>query len=120
MDSNIAPGSLNSGKKRKAKPKGTRKNKCLKIDNDVQLTQETMRTNRENTADIINVNIWNESDQCSVEDLLFESFGRPIMAKDLQNELRAAAFDEKYGDFNEGDEQNQQENPESNRKFLYF
>ena len=79
-----------------------------------------MRTNRENTADIINVNIWNESDQCSVEDMLFESFGRPLMAKDLQNELRAAAFDEKYGDFNEGDEQNQQENPESNRKFLIF
>ena len=77
-----------------------------------------MRTNRENTADIINENIWNKSDKGSVEDLLFESFGRPIMAKDLQNELRAAAFDEKYGDFNEGDEQNQQENPESNRKFL--
>ena len=79
-----------------------------------------MRTNRENTADIINENIWNKSDQRSVEDLLFESFGRPIMAKDLQNELRSAAFDKKYGDFNEGDEQNQQENPESNRNFLIF
>ena len=103
-------------------PKKARKDKCLKIDNDVQLSQETMRTNRDNTSDLINENLWNRFDdqQRSVEDLLFESFGRPIMAKDLQNELRAAAFDEKYGDFNEGDEQNQQENPESNRKFLYF
>ena len=43
------------------------------------------------------------------------------VAKGLQNGLRAAAFDEKYGDFNiEQEEQNQQENPESNRKFLYF
>ena len=43
------------------------------------------------------------------------------VAKGLQNGLRAAAFDEKYGDFNiEQEEQNQQENPESNRKFLIF
>ena len=42
------------------------------------------------------------------------------MVKGLKNGLRAAAFDEKYGDFNEEEEQNQQENPESNRKFLIF
>ena len=43
------------------------------------------------------------------------------MAKGLQNGLRAAAFDEKYGDFIiEEEEQNCQENPESNRKFLIF
>jgi len=44
------------------------------------------------------------------------------VAKGLQNGLRAAAFDEKYGDFNieQEEEQNQQENPESNRTFLIF
>ena len=44
------------------------------------------------------------------------------VAKDLQNGLRAAAFDEKYGDFNieQEEEQNQQENSKSNRKFLIF
>ena len=69
------------GKKRKAKPKA-RKTKCLKIDNDVQLSQETMRTNRDNTSDIINENLWNRfDDQQLSEDLLFESFGRPTMAK---------------------------------------
>jgi len=101
------------GKKRKAKPKKARKTKCLKVDNTVQLNQEIMRTNRENTRDIINENLWNKPDQRSVKDLLFESFGRPIMAKGLQDGLRAAAYDEKYGDFEfEEEEQNQQENPE--------
>ena len=42
------------------------------------------------------------------------------MAKGLQDALRAAAFDKKYGDFNIEDEKNQQENPASNRKFLIF
>ena len=43
------------------------------------------------------------------------------MAKVLQNGLRAAAFDEKYEDLNiEEEEQNQQENPKSNRNFLIF
>ena len=102
------------GKKRKAKPKKARKTKCLKVDNTVQLNQEIMRTNRENTRDIMNENLWNKPDQRSVKDLLFESFGRPIMAKGLQDGLRAAAYDEKYGDFEfEEEEQNQQENPES-------
>ena len=87
------------GKKRKAKPKKARKTKCLKVDNTVQLNQEIMRTNRENTRDIMNENLWNKPDQRSVKDLLFESFGRPIMAKGLQGGLRAAAYDEKYGDF---------------------
>ena len=42
-----------------------------------------MRTNRDNTDDLINKNLWNRFDdqQRSVEDLLFESFGRPKMAK---------------------------------------
>ena len=45
--------------------------------------------------------------------MLFESFGRPTMAKGLQDGLHAAAYDEKYGDFEFGEEeQNQQENPE--------
>ena len=36
------------------------------------------------------------------------------MAKGLQDGLHAAAYDEKYGDFEfEEEEQNQQENPES-------
>ena len=88
--------------------------KCLIVDNTVQLNQETMRTNRENTRDIINENIWNIADQRSVNDLLFESFGRPIMAKGLQDVLRAAAYDKKYGDFElEEEEQNQQQIPES-------
>jgi len=101
------------GKKRKAKPKKARKTKCLKVDNTVQLNQEIMRTNRENTRDIMNENLWNKPDQRSVKDLLFESFGRPIMPKRLQDALRAAAYDEKYGDFEfEEEEQNQQENPE--------
>ena len=57
---------------------------------------------------------WNKPDQRSVKDLLFESFGRPTMAKGLQDGLHAAAYDEKYGDFEfEEEEQNQQENPES-------
>ena len=105
------------GKKRKAKPKKARKTKCLKVDNTVQLNQEIMRTNRENTRDIINENLWNKPDQRSVKDLLFESFGRPIMPKRLQDTLRAAAYDEKYGDFEFEGEQNQQENPES---MIYF
>ena len=100
------------GKKRKAKPKKARKTKCLKVDNTVQLNQEIMRTNRENTRDIMNENLWNKPDQRSVKDLLFESFGRPIMPKRLQDALRAAAYDEKYGDFEFEEEQNQQENPE--------
>ena len=83
MDSNTdSLDSAEIGKKRKAKPKKTRKNKCLKDDNDVQLSQETMQSNRDNTCNIINENLWNRSDdQHSAEDLLFESFGRPIMAK---------------------------------------
>ena len=101
------------GKKRKAKPKNARKTKCLKVDNTVQLNQEIMRTNRENTRDIMNENLWNKPGQRSVKDLLFESFGRPIMPKRLQDTLRAAAYDEKYGDFEFEEEQNQQENPES-------
>ena len=110
------------GKKRKAKPKKARKNKCLKVDNTVQLNQEIMKTNRENTRDIINENLWNKPEQRSVKDLLFESFGRPRMAKGLRDGLRAAAFDEKYGDFEIEieEEQNQQEIPESNRKFHFF
>ena len=87
--------------------------KCLIFDNTVQLNQEIMRTNRENTRDIMNENLWNKPDQRSAKDLLFESFGRPIMAKGFQDALRAAAYDEKYGDFEFEEEQNQQENPES-------
>ena len=124
--------SAESGKKRKAKvlansdvintedleeameEKEFFETKCLVVDNTVQLSQEIMRTNRQNTRDIINKNIWNKRDQRSVKDLLFESFGRPIMSKGLRDGLRAAAYDEKYGDFEfEEEEQNQQENPES-------
>jgi hypothetical protein len=49
----------------------------------VQLHEETMRANRANTRDIVNENLWIIPDQRSVEDLLFESFGRTIMAKGL-------------------------------------
>jgi hypothetical protein len=69
------------------------------------------RTNRENTRDIINRNVYFYHDQRSRNDLPFESFGRSTMAKVLKDELRAASFDKKYGDF-EFEEKNQQENPE--------
>ena len=35
----------------------------------------------------------NDPDQRSVKDLLFKSFSRPIMARGLQDGLRAAAYD---------------------------
>ena len=76
------------GKKRKAKPKKARKTKCLKVDNTVQLDQEIVRTNRENTRDIVNEHLCNKPDQRSVQThemklqtlaKLFESFGLPII-----------------------------------------
>ena len=88
--------------------------------NPKQLSSEIIRTNRENTRDIINENLLNvpEPDQRSGKDLLFKSFCRPIMAECLRDGLRAAAYDslaydEKYGGFEfKEEEQNQQENPE--------
>ena len=54
----------------------------------------------------------NDPDQRSVKDLLFESFSRPIMAKSLQNGLRAAAYDV--------DPECQQIVEKLNSKFPYF
>ena len=65
-----------------------KQDKCLKVDNTVQLDQEIVRTNRENTRDIVNEHLCNKPDQRSVQThemklqtlgKLFESFGRPIM-----------------------------------------
>ena len=65
-----------------------KQDKCLKVDNTVQLDQEIVRTNRENTRDIVNEHLCNKPDQRSVQThemklqtlaKLFESFGLPII-----------------------------------------